>query len=48
MSFDRTTLESLLLEEEGPYLDFKSEQYRFIGESNSVKSELLKDILRVR
>ena len=45
MSFDRTTLESLLLEEEGPYLDFKSEQYRFIGESNSVKSELLKDIL---
>ena len=45
MSFDRTTLESLLIEEEGPYLDFKSEQYRFVGENNTVKSELLKDIL---
>lgn len=38
--------ENLLYESESATLDFKSEQYRFIGEENKhIKSELLKDIL---
>ena len=40
-----TLLEELLNEEESPSLDFKRDQYPFQGESNDVKSELLKDIL---
>lgn len=38
-------LELLLYEEENNTLDFKKEQYKFIGVSNDEKSELLKDIL---
>ena len=38
-------LEQLLNEEEGSYLDFKQEQYRFEGADNREKSEVLKDIL---
>ena len=45
MAFDRQTLEILLRQPEGPALDFKQEQYRFVGEDNYTKSELLKDIL---
>jgi hypothetical protein len=37
--------EGLLYEEEGPALDFKKEQYRFVKASEEDKSELLKDIL---
>jgi hypothetical protein len=40
-----SVLEALLHEEEGPALDFKREQYPFEAASDSVKSELLKDIL---
>lgn len=36
---------SLLFEAEGPTLDFKSEQYRFVGATDHDKAELLKDIL---
>ena len=43
--FDGEILESLLNMEEGPTLDFKKEQYRFIKASDIDKSELLKDIL---
>lgn len=42
---DTGEIEELLHEEEGPSLDFKREQYRFIGASDHEKSELLKDIL---
>ena len=45
MPLDRETLESLRNMGEGPTLDFKREQYRFIGATDSDKSELLKDIL---
>ncbi len=38
-------LERLLYEEEGPVLDFKKEQYRFVKATDEDKSELLKDIL---
>lgn len=38
-------IETLLFEEEGSTLDFKSEQYRFSKASDEDKSELLKDIL---
>lgn len=38
-------IEELLYEEESATLDFKSEQYKFIGVSDPEKSELLKDIL---
>jgi hypothetical protein len=38
-------LESLLHEEESSSLDFKRDQYPFIGASDDDKSELLKDIL---
>lgn len=37
--------EGLLYEEEGPALDFKKEQYRFVKATEEDKSELLKDIL---
>lgn len=42
---DIELFESLLHEEEGILLDFKSEQYLFDGSSHDKKSELLKDIL---
>ncbi|MDE2899601.1 MAG: ATP-binding protein [Chloroflexota bacterium] len=45
MPIDKETLETLLNMEEGPTLDFKREQYRFIGAADFDKSELLKDIL---
>lgn len=38
-------MERLLYEEEGNALDFKREQYAFIGATDSQKGELLKDIL---
>src|SRR5437016_3736200 len=38
-------LERLLYEEESPTIDFKREQYLFVGASEEEKSELLKDIL---
>jgi predicted HTH transcriptional regulator len=38
-------LEQLLHESESAYLDFKRDQYRFVGASDEEKSELLKDIL---
>ena len=42
---DKLNLEDLLHEEESSYLDFKQQQYPFVGENDYVKSELLKDIL---
>ena len=42
---DKELFESLLHEEEGILLDFKSEQYLFDSSSHDKKSELLKDIL---
>jgi Putative DNA-binding domain len=42
---DSALIESLLFEEEGTELDFKEEQYKFVGASDDEKSELLKDIL---
>ena len=45
MAFDLQTLEGLIHEPEGTALDFKQEQYRFVGEDDFTKSELLKDIL---
>lgn len=42
---DDALLTSLLFEEEGPSLDFKRDQYRFIGATDTEKAELLKDIL---
>jgi hypothetical protein len=42
---DEVLFESLLYEEESPTLDFKQEQYRFVGATDDEKSELLKDIL---
>lgn len=42
---DDPFITNLLYEEEGTGLDFKSEQYRFIGALDDDKSELLKDIL---
>ena len=38
-------IDELLYEEESATLDFKSEQYKFVGVSDPEKSELLKDIL---
>ncbi len=38
-------IESLLYESEGTALDFKRDQYRFIGVTDPEKTELLKDIL---
>lgn len=37
--------EALLFEEESTTLDFKESQYRFAGEDDAIKSEVLKDIL---
>ena len=45
MRIDNALVESLLFEEEGVDLDFKYEQYKFVGASDEEKSELLKDIL---
>ncbi len=38
-------IEELLYEEEGTTLDFKRENYKFLGVTDHEKSELLKDIL---
>ena len=45
MAFTNDRLEQLLNEEEGPALDFKRDQYPFVGADNNAKSELLKDVL---
>ena len=45
MPIDKETLERLPYMEEGPSLDLKRAQYRFIKASDEDKSELLKDIL---
>src|SRR5258705_13954490 len=42
---NKELFERLLYEEEGPTLDFKKEQYRFVKASEDEKSEILKDIL---
>ena len=42
---DRNTLEALLRQPEGTWLDFKQEQYRFTHASDDDKGELLKDML---
>ena len=42
---DSGLLQSLLAQGEGASLDYKSEQYRFIGATENEKAELLKDIL---
>ncbi|MFH1680642.1 MAG: ATP-binding protein, partial [Candidatus Eisenbacteria bacterium] len=42
---DANRFEALLHEDEGSALDFKRDQYRFEGESDEVKGELLKDVL---
>jgi Putative DNA-binding domain len=44
-SVDRSLIERLLYESEGDALDFKRDQYPFIGATDDQKSELLKDIL---
>ncbi|MYB76650.1 MAG: ATP-binding protein, partial [Chloroflexi bacterium] len=45
MALDLGILETLLHEDEGTSLDFKSKQYLFEGASKTEKAELLKDIL---
>ena len=45
MSFNLQILENLLHQPEGPALDFKQTQYRFVNANDTEKSELLKDIL---
>jgi hypothetical protein len=42
---NETLFEELLNEEESSVLDFKREQYAFVGASDDEKGELLKDIL---
>jgi hypothetical protein len=42
---DDPVLGALLYEEEGPALDFKRDQYKYVGASDTEKAELLKDIL---
>ena len=42
---DEKLFEELLYENENPTLDFKEEQYSFVGATDEEKSELLKDIL---
>lgn len=42
---DNNTFKDLLYEEESPSLDFKRDQYRFVGATDPEKSELLKDII---
>ena len=44
---DLDKLEQLLRESECTYLDFKRDQYPFVGASDQAKSELLKDILAI-
>jgi|HubBroStandDraft_1064217.scaffolds.fasta_scaffold01793_2 hypothetical protein len=44
-SVDRKLIERLLYESEGDALDFKRDQYPFVGATDEQKSELLKDIL---
>jgi hypothetical protein len=45
VQIDTKLVERLLYEEESSELDFKREQYRFIGASDNDKGELLKDVL---
>ena len=45
MSDSSSLIESLLYQNEGTALDFKREQYPFIGATDEQKAELLKDIL---
>ena len=45
MEINNTIIESLLYGEEGVDLDFKRDQYKFIGATDDEKCELLKDIL---
>lgn len=42
---DDPVLNTLLFEEEGPALDFKRDQYKFVSSADADKAELLKDIL---
>lgn len=42
---DDPVLIALLYEEEGPALDFKRDQYKFVGATDTAKAEILKDIL---
>jgi hypothetical protein len=41
----RKLIERLLYESEGDALDFKRDQYPFVGATDEQKSDLLKDIL---
>ena len=45
MSIQSQLIEHLLREDEGTTLDFKREQYPFVGATKDEKSELLKDVL---
>ena len=45
MSMTPEQIEHLLHEDEGTALDFKRDQYKFVGANNEEKSEILKDIL---
>lgn len=45
MSIGSDTIDRLLYEQESSYLDFKRDQYPFVGATDDEKSELLKDIL---
>ena len=45
MPIDRKLLEHLLHEEEGSALDFKEDQYAFVGADDKARREILKDIL---
>ena len=45
MSTDTNLIEDLLHEDESTSLDFKRDQYKFVGADDKTKSELLKDIL---
>jgi Putative DNA-binding domain len=45
MSIEAAKLEALLYESESTTLDFKRDQYVFVGATDEMKSELLKDIL---
>ena len=45
MAMSNELMESLLYEEESSALDFKRDQYPFVGATDNDKSELLKDVL---
>jgi hypothetical protein len=45
VQIDGSLIDRLLYEEESHELDFKEEQYRFIGATDEEKSEILKDLL---